>query len=132
MPIIFDVEFEDGSTRHVRLPAEIWKKDNESITRMLVTKKPIKTVTLDPRLETADVDLSNNFYPPRIVKSRFELFKGFGRGGGGFGSNPMKRAQEAEAEKAAAKKKKRKAKKSKSGSTSKEDAKKNDATKEEG
>ncbi len=132
MPIIFDVEFEDGSTRHVRLPAEIWKKDNESITRMLVTKKPIKTVTLDPRLETADVDLSNNFYPPRIVKSRFELFKGFGRGGGGFGSNPMKRAQEAEAEKAAAKKKKRKAKKSKSGSTSKEDAKKNDAAKEEG
>jgi hypothetical protein len=26
-------------------------------------------------LETADVDLANNFYPPKIEKSRFELFK---------------------------------------------------------
>ena len=32
-------------------------------------------MTLDPRLETADVDLDNNFFPPRISKSRFQLFK---------------------------------------------------------
>ncbi len=132
MPIIFDVEFEDGSSRHVRLPAEIWKKDNESITRMLVTDKPIKTVTLDPRLETADVDLSNNYFPPRIVKSRFELFKGFGRGGS-FGSNPMNKAQDAEAQKAEAKKKRRKSKKAKSDPDSdKNESKKAESKKEEG
>ncbi|QEG21275.1 M1 family metallopeptidase [Mariniblastus fucicola] len=75
MPIIFDAEFEDGSKQRFHVPAEIWTRDNEKVTRMVITEKPIAKVTLDPQLETADVDLSNNYFPPQIVKSRFELFK---------------------------------------------------------
>jgi hypothetical protein len=75
MPIIFDAEFEDGSMEHFIIPAEIWSKDNEKTSRMFITEKPLVSLTLDPKLETADVDLSNNFYPPKISKSRFELYK---------------------------------------------------------
>ena len=75
MPIIFDVEFEDGSKQRYHVPAEIWTRNSEEVTRMVITDKPIAKVVLDPVLETADVDLSNNYFPPRIVKSRFELFK---------------------------------------------------------
>ena len=75
MPIIFDVEFEDGSTKRFNVPAEIWTRDNEKVSRMVITDKPIVKVVLDPILETADVDLSNNYFPPQIIKSRFELFK---------------------------------------------------------
>ncbi len=33
-------------------------------------------MTLDPRWETADVDVGNNYYPRRIIPSRLEVFKG--------------------------------------------------------
>ncbi len=91
MPVIFDAEFEDGTKQHVRIPAEIWKQDNQRVTKLLMTEKPIKSIVLDPRLETADVELENNFFPPRIMKSRFELYKDSRRGGGG---NPMQTARD--------------------------------------
>ncbi|MDX5420375.1 MAG: hypothetical protein LPK09_14265, partial [Hymenobacteraceae bacterium] len=31
--------------------------------------------TLDPYLQTADTDLSNNSYPRRMAPSRFDIFK---------------------------------------------------------
>ena len=93
MPIIFDAEFEDGTKQHIRIPAEIWKSDNEKVTKLLKTAKPIMSITLDPRLETADVALENNYFPPRISKSRFEMFKGSRRFSGGSG-NPMRTALE--------------------------------------
>jgi hypothetical protein len=107
MPIIFDAEFEDGTKQHVRIPAEIWKQNNEKVTKLLMTEKQIKSITLDPRLETADVELENNYFPPRISKSRFEMFKSsrFGRG-----SNPMRTAEQAK-ENAKKEKKKKQAKK---------------------
>ena len=42
---------------------------------MIVTKKEAKAIVLDPNLETADADLSNNFFPRRTVPTRFQIFK---------------------------------------------------------
>ena len=89
MPIIFDAEFKDGSTKRYIVPAEIWTRDNKKVTRMVITEKEIAKVVLDPQLETADVDLGNNHFPPAIVKSRFEVFKSSRRGG----KNQMQKAQ---------------------------------------
>jgi hypothetical protein len=75
MPVILQIEYTDGTNEELRIPAEIWRLNNFNISKLLVTKKEIKTITLDPRLETADVDLENNFYPRRPVKSRFQIFK---------------------------------------------------------
>ena len=75
MPIIFDAEFEDGSKQRFIVPAEIWSRDSKQVTKMIITEKPVTKIILDPQLETADVDLGNNHFPPAIVKSRFELFK---------------------------------------------------------
>ena len=57
--------------------------------------KEVKNITLDPFLETADVDLNNNFWPPKVQPSRFQLYKSrySGRRGGFSGSNPMQEAQ---------------------------------------
>ena len=96
MPIILGLEHEDGSKRIIRIPAEIWAKNNETASKLIVSEKPVKQFTLDPRLETADVELSNNYYPPKITKSRFQTFKSSGRFGFG-GSNPMQQAARAKA-----------------------------------
>ncbi|QDV38822.1 M1 family metallopeptidase [Tautonia plasticadhaerens] len=95
MPVILELGFEDGTTEEVRIPAEIWRQDAEKVSKLLLTEKEVASITLDPHLETADIDLENNHWPPRAVPTRFELYKSEGRGGG----NPMRAAREVEEEK---------------------------------
>jgi len=67
MPIILKLEYEDGSNEEVRIPAEIWRMQNEilekTVSKVLVTNKSVKKIVLDPNLETADTDVSNNVWP---------------------------------------------------------------------
>ena len=66
MPVIFKLEYADGTSEEVRIPAEIWKMQNERLTetvsKVLITNKPVSKITLDPNLETADTDVSNNVW----------------------------------------------------------------------
>jgi len=66
MPVILKLEYEDGSNDEVRIPAEIWRMQNEllekTVSKVLVTNKPVIKVVLDPNLETADTDISNNVW----------------------------------------------------------------------
>ncbi len=75
MPVIFEFTYDDGSTEVFRIPAEIWRYDQKSVTKVIPTDKKVFNVTLDPFLEIADVDTSNNYYPPREEESRFDAFK---------------------------------------------------------
>jgi aminopeptidase N len=75
MPLIFKVEYMDGTTEEIRIPAEIWRYNNFDVSKLIITKKEVKAIVLDPNLETADADLNNNFFPRRFVPSRFQVFK---------------------------------------------------------
>ena len=88
MPLILRVDYADGSTEEMRVPAEVWRYNNFNVEKLLVTKKEIAAITLDPHLETADTDLSNNSFPRRPVKNRFQLYKERTR------PNPMQREQQ--------------------------------------
>jgi hypothetical protein len=92
MPIILKFTFEDGSEEVQYIPAEIWQVNNYKISKVFFFDKAVKSVELDPYLETADTDRSNNYYPAIIETSKFELFKQ--RSGGG--ENPMQRQKRAE------------------------------------
>jgi hypothetical protein len=59
----------------MRIPAEIWRYNNTEVSKLIMTQKEIRSITLDPHLESADVDLSNNSFPRRPVKTRFEIFR---------------------------------------------------------
>ena len=84
MPIIFDIHYQDGSQEEMRLPAEIWRRDADEVSKLLMVKKPIERIVVDPHRETADADLSNNVYPPRIDEQIFRVRKGRDH------SNPMR------------------------------------------
>ncbi len=75
MPVILEIEYSDGKKEELRIPAEIWRRNNVKISKLLVTPREIKSITLDPHLETADTDLSNNSWPAKPVKTPFQLFK---------------------------------------------------------
>jgi hypothetical protein len=74
-PLPLRITNADGSEEMITLPAEIWRRDPDKITRLLIRDKAIIAVALDPRHETADADFSNNHFPSRIEKSRIELYK---------------------------------------------------------
>ncbi|MCH2198125.1 MAG: M1 family metallopeptidase [Flavobacteriales bacterium] len=94
MPLIVRFEYADGTEEVRRIPAEIWRMSESTVTKVLITEKEAVRITLDPYLETADTDLSNNAWPAVPQPTRFELFKNGQRGGGG--ENPMQRYQRSE------------------------------------
>lgn len=75
MPVILEFEFADGTTQYVNIPAEIWRKNPANVSKVFFFDQDVVSITLDPYLETADVDLNNNFWPRRNVPSKFQLFK---------------------------------------------------------
>lgn len=75
MPVIFEIEYADGTKETLRIPAEIWRYNNSEVSKLIMTPKEIRSVTLDPRQETADVDASNNSFPRRPAETRFQIFK---------------------------------------------------------
>ena len=75
MPIILKIDYTDGSTEELRIPAEIWRVDNVKAAKLIMTQKEIKALQIDPHEEIGDAEVENNFWPRRAIKSRFQLFK---------------------------------------------------------
>jgi aminopeptidase N len=72
MPIIVELQFEDGTTETQKFPAQIWRMNNDTAKRVFATDKKIVKIQLDPKLETADIDVENNTWPKEAAKSKFD------------------------------------------------------------
>lgn len=72
MPIIVQITYEDGTVDNYKYPAQIWRKNNETAKKVYASAKAIKQIQIDPKLETADIDLSNNSWPKVEIKSKFD------------------------------------------------------------
>lgn len=72
MPIIVELQFEDGTSENHTFPAQIWRRNNETSKRVFATDKKVIKIQLDPKLETADIDTNNNVWPSAAVKSKFD------------------------------------------------------------
>jgi hypothetical protein len=72
MPIIVEITYEDDTKENFKFPAQIWRKSNQTAKRVFATEKVIKKIQIDPKLETADVDVTNNSWPKENVKSKFD------------------------------------------------------------
>lgn len=92
MPIIVEFTFSDGTSEVQKIPAEIWRKDYKKVSKVFPFTKAVTNIEIDPFLETADTDRSNNYYPSRAEVSRFDLFQSRSRGAG---ENPMQRDRRA-------------------------------------
>ncbi|NRT13866.1 hypothetical protein HNP99_000191 [Flavobacterium sp. 28A] len=72
MPILVELTYEDGTVENFKYPAQIWRKSNETAKKVYATEKAIKKIQIDPKLETADIDVTNNTWPKEAVKSKFD------------------------------------------------------------
>jgi len=75
MPLIIEFTFVDDSKEVVRIPAEIWRMYEDQVSKVFIFDKLVKSIRLDPFLETGDTDLLNNSWPQTAIPSRFQLFK---------------------------------------------------------
>ena len=74
MPIIVAYTYDDGTTEKKTYPAQIWRYNDNQVTKVVHSEKQIIKIVIDPDLETADVDLSNNSFP-KDIEDAFSRFK---------------------------------------------------------
>ncbi|MEM7549366.1 MAG: M1 family metallopeptidase [Bacteroidota bacterium] len=75
MPIVLEWTFADGSTEIERIPAEIWRMNENEVTKVFVKDKEVTNIVLDPYKELADTEVSDNLFPRVEVESKFDKFK---------------------------------------------------------
>ena len=98
MPIIVEWTFKDGTKEVDRIPAQVWRYNENKVTKFFMKDKEVAAIKLDPMKETADINESNNSWGSVPAEpSRFQVFKqkqGGPARGSGIGPNPMQKAQE--------------------------------------
>ena len=74
-PLPLKIYYKNGESRELMLPAELWRRDANNVTYLLIETAAIERVTLDEQHQTADANFANNMFPPQIRPSRLELYK---------------------------------------------------------
>lgn len=96
MPIILKINYTNDSSEWLRFPAEIWRYNNERVSRLILSDKKIESIELDPYQETGDINTQNNRFPRIVQEKRFKVVPVKDRP-----KNPMQELREqAEAEEA--------------------------------
>ncbi|MBP8115428.1 MAG: M1 family metallopeptidase [Chitinophagaceae bacterium] len=98
MPIIVEWTYKDGTTEVEKIPAQVWRLNENKVVKTFIKDKEVASIKLDPFRETADIDESNNSWKTIAAPSKFTIFKGRQgggpRGAGGQDGNPMQKSQE--------------------------------------
>jgi len=98
MPIIVEWTFKDGTKEIDRIPAQVWRYNENKVTKFFMKDKEVASIRLDPMRETADINEANNSWGgTSTAPSRFQVFKqrqGGPARGSTIGNNPMQKAQE--------------------------------------
>ncbi len=75
MPVIVEWTYKDGTKEIERIPAEIWRADEEQVTKVFMKEKEVVGMKLDPLAETADVNSGDNQFPRAELPSRIDELK---------------------------------------------------------
>ena len=74
-PLVIEFIFEDGSKTIEKIPAEIWRMNENQVVKVFAFDKQVKAISLDPNEETGDTEANNNNFPRVELKSKFDRFK---------------------------------------------------------
>lgn len=96
MPIIIEWTYKDGTKEIDRIPAQIWRHNEQHVKKFFVKNKEVASIQLDPLQETADIDVSNNSWGTMPPPTRFKAFSqnlNATPRGQSIGKNPMQVAK---------------------------------------
>ncbi len=75
MPLIVEYTYADGTTKNITYPPEIWRKNDKEVSVVVSSEKELTGVVVDPKAETADIDVTNNSWPKKEKESDFDQMK---------------------------------------------------------
>lgn len=75
MPVIIEWTYKDGTTELEKIPAEIWRFNEQRVTKVFVKDKEVTNVMIDPDMETADINIEDNIFPKMSQPSKFDEFR---------------------------------------------------------
>ncbi len=75
MPLIVEYTYADGTVKNITYPAEIWRKSDKEVKVVISSASELTGVIVDPKLETADIDTTNNSWPKKEGQNEFDTFK---------------------------------------------------------
>src|SRR6185436_921531 len=75
MPVIIEWTYKDGTKETDRIPAEIWRVNENKVTKVFAKEKEVVSVTVDPLKETSDITADDNIYPRVAAPSKFDDLK---------------------------------------------------------
>ena len=58
-----------------RLPAEIWRINENKVTKVFAKEKEVVSVVIDPQKETADISIEDNVFPRVAQPNKFDELK---------------------------------------------------------
>lgn len=74
-PIVIEWTYKDGTKEIEKIPAEVWRLNEQEVTRVFVKDKEVVSIVVDPNAETADIDTSNNSFPKKQEVNKFDQLK---------------------------------------------------------
>ncbi len=75
MPVIVEWTYKDGTKEIEKIPAEIWRTNEKTVTKVFVKNKEVVNFVLDPQKETTDVNEGDNVFPRVAKANKFEEIK---------------------------------------------------------
>ena len=74
MPIIIEWTYKDGTKEIERIPAQVWRLNENKVVKTFIKNKEVASIKLDPLRETADIN-GNNSWNTMPEPSKFTIFK---------------------------------------------------------
>ena len=74
-PLVIEWTYKDGSKEVEKIPAEIWRKNEQQVNHIFAKDKEVASMRFDPFNELSDTDTKNNSFPNTNTGSRFDQFK---------------------------------------------------------
>lgn len=76
MPIILEWTYKDGTKEIDRIPAQVWRLNENKVIKTFMKDKEVASIKLDPNRETADIDESNNTWGETAQQpTKLQVFK---------------------------------------------------------
>ncbi|MGC4023557.1 MAG: M1 family metallopeptidase [Cyclobacteriaceae bacterium] len=76
-PVIIEWTFADGTKEIEKIPAEIWRINENEVKKVFMKEKEVTNIVIDPNNDMADTNLADNVFPKKAAptESKFDQMK---------------------------------------------------------
>jgi hypothetical protein len=74
-PVIIEWTYKDGTKETEKIPAEIWRINENEVKKVFLKEKEVTNIVIDPDGATADTNLSDNVFPKKPTENKFDQLK---------------------------------------------------------